>query len=100
MSEKSPPDDASVPLPAALRIDPVCDRFEAAWKGGAPRPIEDWLDGWHEPERTALARELVLLEFHYRRGRGEDCTADDYLARFPKLDRDELAAALADDAAP
>ncbi len=42
-------------------------------------------------------RELVLLEVYYRRGRGENCTADEYLARFPALDRDELIAALAAD---
>ena len=100
MSETSGPDAESVPLALALRIHPVCNRFEAAWKTGPAPGIEVCLEGWAEPERSALARELIFLDLYYRRGRGDECRAEDYLARFPLLARDWLAAALADNPAP
>ena len=52
---------------AALRIEQACDHFEAAWKAGAAPRIEDCLDGWTEPERSALLRELIYLDLYYRR---------------------------------
>ena len=84
---------------AALRIDEACNRFEAAWKAGAAPRIEDCLDDWAEPERSALLRELIYLDLHYRRSRGEACRIEDYLDRFPQLDRDWLAGAFAADKA-
>ena len=93
MSETTPPAAESAPL----RIDEACNRFEAAWKVGAAPRIEDRLDGWTEPERSALLRELIYLDLYYRRIRRSACPADDYLARFPQLDRDWLAGAAADD---
>ena len=66
-----------------LRLDQVCNRFEAAWRTGEPR-IEDFLDGWSGAERLRLLRELVLLDLHYRRQRGEQCQPGDYCQRFPE----------------
>jgi serine/threonine protein kinase len=69
--------DPSVELPPALgrRIDEVCNRFEAAWRAagsdGAPPRIEDYLTGAAGSDRQALLRELLLLDLHYRRRRGE-----------------------------
>jgi WD40 repeat protein/tRNA A-37 threonylcarbamoyl transferase component Bud32 len=73
------------PLPLPRRIDQVCNRFEAAWQTGTPR-IEDFIEGWGEPERGALLRELVLIDLEYRRAQGEECRAEEYCARFPALD--------------
>ena len=42
-----------------------------------------------------MTRELIFLDLHYRRSQGETCRSEDYLARFPLLDREWLAAALA-----
>ena len=95
MSKSSQPDAESVTLSAALRVNLACNRFEAAWKAGAPPRIEDCLDGSVEPERALLTRELIFLDLHYRRSQGETCRSEDYLARFPLLDREWLAAALA-----
>jgi tRNA A-37 threonylcarbamoyl transferase component Bud32 len=90
--------NADSPPPVGRRIDRACNRFEAAWKAGAPPRIEDFLAGWEGPERSALLRELVLLDLDYRRRRGEKCRAEDYRARFPTLDLERLAASTTDPA--
>jgi WD40 repeat protein/tRNA A-37 threonylcarbamoyl transferase component Bud32 len=53
-------------------VDLVCDRFESAWKaalaGSGPRPhVEDFLTQIPEPERKVLLRELMELDFPYRK---------------------------------
>jgi serine/threonine protein kinase/WD40 repeat protein len=114
-------------LSIAQVVDPVCDRFEAAWKacpafaapacsGGPsgcdgprkqgtqdtpPRPrLEDFLGATTGPERAALLRELVLLEIYYRRRCGECPKTDDYRARFPELEENWLATAVTAQAEP
>ncbi|MBA4191920.1 MAG: hypothetical protein C0467_28405 [Planctomycetaceae bacterium] len=72
------------------RIDGVCDKFEDAWAAGSPPQIEVFLSEVGEADRTALMRELLPLELHYRRAAGESPTADEYLQRFP--DHAELIA--------
>jgi serine/threonine-protein kinase len=67
-----------------MRVDEICDRFEAAWKAGRRPRIEDALGGGRGPARAALLRELVLLEVTYRLGLGERPEAGEYLARFPE----------------
>jgi hypothetical protein len=98
MSVKNQPNTGSLPLSAAQRVDAVCDRFEAAWKtagAAGPRPrIEDYLGAAPEPEHSALVRELILLEVHYRRRAGEGLRPEDYHGRFPALDTAWLADAL------
>ena len=59
---------------AALRkwIDPIADRFDAAWQaalqGGTQPNIEDFLGYHSEPDRSALRRELELIDREYRDG--------------------------------
>jgi serine/threonine protein kinase len=98
----TPPPEAPQGLPLAdLRlIDPVCDRFEAAWRGGQAPRIED-----HLPEPTSalyrpLLRELVWLDAHYRRQQGQAPGVGDYAGRFPGLSRAWLAEILQADSAP
>jgi WD40 repeat protein len=74
-----------------LRINEVCDRFEAGWRAGRPLPIEDFLAGWADPERATLLRELLAVEMSYRRRRGDGCSVADYLARFPALDATDVS---------
>jgi hypothetical protein len=69
------------------RAERACDRFEAAWKAGQRPCIEDHLAGVPESERPALLRELILLEVDYRRLAGDRPGSDEFLARFPGLDR-------------
>jgi tetratricopeptide (TPR) repeat protein/tRNA A-37 threonylcarbamoyl transferase component Bud32 len=67
----------------ARQIDQTCDCFEAAWKAGQrPRP-EAYLGTAGEPERSTLLRQLLLLDWDYRRQAGDDPRAGDYQARFP-----------------
>jgi hypothetical protein len=92
----------------SVRIDEVCDRFEAAWKAAATtgcRPrIEDYLETVLEDERPALLQELVPLDAYYRRLAGDNPQTDDYKAHFPALDTawlaDALAPSLAEPAGP
>jgi serine/threonine protein kinase/O-acetyl-ADP-ribose deacetylase (regulator of RNase III) len=67
---------------AARHVDKVCDRFEAAWLAGQRPRIEDYLDTVSGPERSALLRELLQLDLHYRCCGGENPTAEEYVALF------------------
>src|SRR5208282_4922673 len=60
-----------LPPDRARQFEDVCDRFEAAWKTGAAPCIADFLEGWTEPARSLLLRELVLLDDECRRQRGQ-----------------------------
>jgi tRNA A-37 threonylcarbamoyl transferase component Bud32 len=76
--------DESLPLDLELRIDPVCQSFEAAWRvadGGPPPRIEDHLAAAAEEDRGPLLRELVKVELHYRRD--EHPSLEEYQRRFP-----------------
>jgi DNA-binding beta-propeller fold protein YncE/tRNA A-37 threonylcarbamoyl transferase component Bud32 len=81
------PSEDSLPLSAELRIDAVCQRFEAAWRavkcGGARPVVEAYLDHAAVPERAALLRELLALDLDYRRHLGERPTTEEYRPRFP-----------------
>lgn len=67
----------------AARLDPVCDRFEAAWRAGRRPPLEDFLSAVAEPDRPALLRELLHLDLRYRAWLGEQAAAADYQDRLP-----------------
>jgi WD40 repeat protein len=74
-----------VPPALGRRIDEACDRFEVAWRAGAPPRLEEFVAGWAGAERAALLRELVPLDADYRRARGEPVAPVDYRGRFPEL---------------
>lgn len=77
-------------LSQAERIDQVCSAFEAAWKTGATPRLEDWLRDVPGAERLVLLQELLVLEVHYRRRRGEAVGAAEYRQRFPELEESRL----------
>jgi tetratricopeptide (TPR) repeat protein len=67
----------------ARQIDRACDLFEAAWQAGQrPRP-EEYLGTAGEPARSALLRQLLLLDWDYRKRAGDSPRADEYHSRFP-----------------
>src|SRR5262249_53780015 len=95
----------SLPLPLVLQLEQACGRFEDAWQatgGGSTGPrIEDYLapapgrecpapaEGADLPDRLhqALLPELVRIDIDYRRRAGQAPEAEEYLKRFPVLDR-------------
>jgi tRNA A-37 threonylcarbamoyl transferase component Bud32 len=77
----------SLPVSVQLHLEEVCARFEAAWQaagraGAAPR-LEEHLGAASGPGRAALLRELLRLDLHYRRRRGENPGATSYAALCP-----------------
>ena len=83
------------PLSVAERVDAVCDRFEAAWGSGTRPRIGDYLEGVAEPERAVLARELIVLDLHYRHRRAEVPQVTDYDSVNPDRESTWLAGAVA-----
>src|SRR5262245_25262859 len=71
------------------RVDKIRDTLEQAWKAagatGDPPPIATYLDGWTEPERTILARELIALDRACRRRYGLPAYPDNYEALVAKF---------------
>jgi hypothetical protein len=87
-----------LPLTLVQRLDHVCSSFESACQAAGacgPLPIlEDFLKDRAEADGSVLRRELILLEVHYRRRRGEHPGAPEFAGRFPDLAPTWLAEAL------
>jgi serine/threonine protein kinase/WD40 repeat protein len=64
-------------------IDQICDSFESAWKSGTPPDLEQLLAEVPPESADALLRELLPLEFHYRRN-DPAFNPYDYLQQFPR----------------
>ena len=74
-----------LPIAALERIDDLCAEFENAWQRDEPPTIESMLPRATSPvERAALLAELLVLDIDYRRRRGEQPTAQEYIDRFPE----------------
>jgi serine/threonine protein kinase/predicted ATPase len=85
----------ALPLTVAERLDSVCDRFEADCGRGLRPRIVDYLEGVDEPARSALVRELIVLDLHYRHCRAEVPQVTDYDSVNPDRDSNWLACAVA-----
>jgi eukaryotic-like serine/threonine-protein kinase len=81
VDSRAPLADRSLAL--RLRVDRVCEEFEASWQAGRQPRIEDHLDAESDDVRPVLLRELVALEIIYRRKNGEGVARAEYRARFP-----------------
>jgi eukaryotic-like serine/threonine-protein kinase len=73
------------------RVDRLCNRFEDAWQAGNRPKIDDYLAEASCGERHELLRELLTIDLHYRRTRGETPALDEYRAEHPALDFECLA---------
>jgi WD40 repeat protein len=82
MSRGRESDSDGLGLSQARRIDAACNRFEGAWRGGRRPRLKDYLGDARGPERSALLRELVLLDLHYRRRSGDAPLRADYAPHF------------------
>jgi WD40 repeat protein len=85
-----------LPIEQALQVEEVCDSFEAKWREGVRPDVRAALMGLPEQLRWAALSELIQLDVYYRREAGELPTQADYAGRFPELDLDWLANAVAD----
>src|SRR5262245_51686868 len=93
------PGGDALPLSAERRIDAACIQFEVAWQAGRRPSLEGALAGLAGAERSALLRELLGVELHYRSALGEAPTPGEYDSQFPD-DPEAVAAAFAARAAP
>jgi tetratricopeptide (TPR) repeat protein/tRNA A-37 threonylcarbamoyl transferase component Bud32 len=75
---------SALPVAMIVRMDQICDRFEAAWQAGGQPRIEDYRDDLAGPGRAVLLRDLLVLELAYRRRRGEQPTPAGCRSRFPE----------------
>jgi eukaryotic-like serine/threonine-protein kinase len=73
---------ATTPVKVRL-IEQVCDRFEAAWRGGERPNLEAYLGQCEASLHSVLLRHLLPLEWEYRLQAGEQPRAKEYEARFP-----------------
>jgi serine/threonine protein kinase len=71
----------SLPESAAARIRPILEEFVDGWKSGQAPDFVALLDGWHGEDRLYLLRELLRVECEFRRGRGEQPAAEEYVAQ-------------------
>jgi serine/threonine protein kinase len=76
------PTNPAVALAQLRRLTPICDRVEQAWQQGASPRIENELAEASETDQPALLCELLLLEWTYRRQRGEGVDLSAYRERF------------------
>jgi predicted Ser/Thr protein kinase len=83
-ADKAPIPDRPVPSDADP-IDRICDDFEAAWKQGAEPPMARYLQLAGAADQVKLAYELALLDFEYRRRRGQAVAWDHYVNTYPEL---------------
>ena len=64
-------------------LERICDGFEAAWRSDSMPWIENHLGDAAGPDRTALLRELVAIDFAYRSAQGDRPGREEYRRRFP-----------------
>ena len=77
-------------------VDRIADEFETAWRSGATPRISDYLGACGGERRAALIRELVLIDFEYRRQSDDDWSFAHYASEFPELSTEFLADSAAD----
>jgi serine/threonine protein kinase/tetratricopeptide (TPR) repeat protein len=97
MSAPVSPNSWTLPITLERRVDARCQEFEQAWKSpDSSRPALDaYLDGVPEQAQQVLLLELLRIEAHHRRRLAEDPVLEEYRGRFPNLDPELLAVALA-----
>ncbi|MCA9129620.1 MAG: serine/threonine protein kinase [Planctomycetales bacterium] len=62
----------------------ICDEFEAAWEAGKQPNIEDCIAQQDPADARKLLPELLVIEWEYRRKRGESYDVAEYCQRFPE----------------
>jgi serine/threonine protein kinase/formylglycine-generating enzyme required for sulfatase activity len=73
-----------------LRINQLCDEFEAEYRAGRSPRLEAFVERG-EADPLAVLDHLLPIEIAYRRQRGEQLNPDEYAARFPRFNKTRLA---------
>ena len=63
-----PEGECDLSVPVRRRIDEIADRFEAELRAGNGPRIEDHMHEFSGALRSALLRELLLVELEFQRG--------------------------------
>jgi serine/threonine protein kinase len=84
------PPRETLPPEVFREVDSACERFEAEWKAGTKPQIAGYLTDTQEPVRSALLRELLLLDIEYRQKAGEEPRAAEYTRHLLPTDRELL----------
>ncbi len=80
-------EEHSIPPTVHESLDACCGRFTDAWRSGPrleaflPPPVRE-----DAGQRARYLRELIPLDVHYRKLRGEEPALSDYVAMFPHDD--------------
>src|SRR4051812_26030489 len=69
------------------RLERILERFEDAWRRGEQPALEPFLAEAEPAERAILLFELVHEDLDYRLRAGQPARVEDYLRRFPELER-------------
>lgn len=95
-------DGLAVPVTAFIQIDAACDRFESECRAGRSPDLASYLADVPEKAREPLFRNLLNLDFEYRRLRGERPDAQRYREQFPELSEvvDSVFRSLTEQSAP
>lgn len=93
--DKRPLDSISLSL--EMRVDAICNQFEAEFRTGNRPKIEVFLASLPEETRPPYLTELLRVELDLRREINETIQVEEYLSRFPGQDhlvREVFAAAI------
>ena len=82
-------------LTVAERLDARVRSLRGGLGSGLRPRIGDYLEGVEEPARAVLARELIVLDLHYRHRRAEVPQVADYDSVNPDRESSWLACAVA-----
>ena len=67
------------------KIDRFCGQFEDAWSNGETPTIETYVALVSGAAQSLLLRELLWIEWEYRRRQGDPPQLESYSARFPNM---------------
>ncbi len=76
----------SLSLRQKQQVDQICLAFEDSWLAGERPLLEPWLERVDAVVWPMLLKELLLLEFEYRRSVGETVDLQHYLDRFSEME--------------
>lgn len=72
-------------LEFALRLDDLCERFEAEWKQGGRPDLGAFLGHLPAADTGEVFDELLAVELEYRLRKGEHLTTEEYRVRYPQF---------------